>query len=111
MRLFFQLAARILLTRKLKKRRIICGNLNLVQAGWKGDAENASGFQEMVSKVFWDNGYTQRVSGPSGEDAFLDIHLIRLEGSFISCNIFPVISDRNGSLLEVEWDENIWRQK
>jgi hypothetical protein len=39
----------------------------------------------------------------------LDIYLLRLEDSFISCNILPGISDHNGVLLKVEWD-NIFRE-
>jgi hypothetical protein len=35
----------------------------------------------------------------------LDIYLLKSEWSLISCNILPVISDHNGALLEVEWDE------
>ena len=35
----------------------------------------------------------------------MDIYLYRPENSLISCNILPGISDHNGLLLEVEWDE------
>jgi hypothetical protein len=35
----------------------------------------------------------------------LDIYLLRLESSFISC-VVPGISDHNRVLLEVDWDEN-----
>ena len=35
----------------------------------------------------------------------MDICLLRPESSLISCNILPGISDHNGVLLEVEWDE------
>jgi len=35
----------------------------------------------------------------------LNIYLLRPECSLISCNILPGISDHNGGLLEVEWDE------
>jgi hypothetical protein len=41
------------------KRSIIGGDLNLPQAEWKGDAEKESGFQAIVNKLVWDNGYTQ----------------------------------------------------
>jgi len=35
----------------------------------------------------------------------LNIKLLRLECSLISSNIFLGISEHNGVLLEVEWDE------
>ena len=75
------------------------------QADWKGDAGKVSGFQAIVNKLFWDNGYTQIVSGPTREEALLDIYLLRPENSLISCNILPGISHHNRVLFEVEWDE------
>jgi hypothetical protein len=63
--------------------------------------EKASGFQAIINNLFWDNGYTQVVSGPTRGDAVLDIHLLRLESSLISCNILPGISVYNGVFLEV----------
>jgi hypothetical protein len=101
----FQLAACTLSTRNLTKRTIIDGGLNLAQAEWKGDAENASGFQAIFNKIFRDNGFTQRVSGPTRGDALLDIYYPRPEDSFISFNILPGIIDHNRSLLELEWDK------
>jgi len=68
-------------------------------------AEKANGFQACVNNLVWDNGYTQVVSVPKRGDALLDIYLLRHECSLISCNILPGISDHNGVLLEVEWDE------
>ena len=59
-----------------------------------------------VNNSVWDNGCTEVVSGPTRGDALLDIYLLRPESSFISCNIMPGISDHNGVLLDVEWDEN-----
>jgi len=79
--------------------------LNLPQADWKGDAEIASGFQAFVNNLIWNNGYTRVVSRPTRGDALLDMYLLRPEISLISCNIFPGISDHDGVLLEVEWDE------
>jgi len=35
----------------------------------------------------------------------LDIYLLRPESSIISCNTLPEVSERNGVLLEVEWNE------
>ena len=35
----------------------------------------------------------------------MDIYLLRPESSVMSCNILSGISDYNGVLLEVEWDE------
>ena len=70
------------------------------------DAEKASGFQAFVNNLVWGNGYTQVVSGPTRGDELLDIYLLRPESLLISRNILPGISDHNGVLLEVEWDEN-----
>ena len=38
-------------------------------------------------------------------DALLDTYPIKPVSSLISCNILSGISDHNGVLLEVEWDE------
>jgi hypothetical protein len=78
------------------------GDLNLPQAGWKGEADVVSGFQAMVNNSFWDNGYTQEVIDSIRGDALLDIYLLRLERSLIPFNIFPGIRDHKGVLLEVE---------
>ena len=106
-----RLAARTLSKRNLTKRNIIGGDLNLSQADWKWDAGNASGFQACGNYLVWDNGYTQVVSSPTRGDALLDIYLLRPECSLISSNILPGISDHNGVLLEVEWDEICWEPK
>jgi hypothetical protein len=79
--------------------------LNLPRADWEEDAERASGLQAVVNNLVWDSGYTQAVSGPTGEDALLDINLLRLESSLISCNISSGISDHNGFVFEIRWDE------
>ena len=100
-----RLTARSLPTRNSTKRSIIGGDLNLPQADWKGNAEKANRFQARVNNLFWENGYTQVVSGPTKREALLDIYLLRPECSLVSCNILPGISDHNGVLLEVEWDE------
>ena len=99
-----RLTARSLPTRNSTKRSIIGGDLNLLQAEWKGNAEKANGFQACANNLVWENGYTQVVSGPTRGEALLDIYL-RPECSFVSCNILPGISDYSGVLLEVEWDE------
>ncbi len=101
-----RLTARTLPTQNSTKRSIISGDLNLSQADWRVDAEKASGFQAFVNNLVWDNGYTQVVSGPTRGDELLDIYLLRPESLLISRNILPGISDHNGVLLEVEWDEN-----
>jgi hypothetical protein len=72
----------------------------------KETRKKASGFQACVNNLVWDNGYTQVVSGPTREDALLDIYLLRPECFLISFNISPGISEHNGVLLEVEWDKN-----
>jgi hypothetical protein len=91
--------------RNLTKQSIIGGDLNLPQADWKGDVEKVNGFQVCVNNLVWDNGYSQVVSSPTRGDALLDIYPLRPECLLISCNILPGISDHNGVLLEVEWDE------
>jgi len=73
------------------------------------DSAKASGFQAIINNLVWDNGYTQVLSGPTRGDALLNVYLLRPEYSLISCNILPRISDHNGVLLEVEWDE-IYRE-
>jgi hypothetical protein len=80
--------------------------LNLPQAAWNGDAEKMCRFQVFVNSLEWDNGYTQVVSGPTRGDTILDNYLLRPERSFISGSVIPGISDHNGVLLEVDWDEN-----
>jgi len=67
-----------------------------------GKGERISGDCKQFSSV---NGYTQVVSVPTRRDPLLDIYLLTPESSLISCNILPGISDHNGVLLEVEWDE------
>jgi len=79
--------------------------LKVDAADWKDYAEKGSGFQACVSNLVRDNGYTHVVSGPTRGDSLLDIFLPKPENSLISCNILPGISDHNGVLLEVEWDE------
>ena len=103
--------ARTLPKRNLTKQSIIGGDLNLSQVDWKGDVEKASRFQVCVNNLVWDNGYTQVASGPTRGDALLDIYLLRSECLLISCNILPGISNHNGVLLEVEWDEICWEPK
>ena len=43
--------------RNLTKGSIIGGDLNLLQADWKGGVGKASGFQAIVNNLVWDNGY------------------------------------------------------
>jgi len=100
-----RLAACTLPKRNLTKRSVIGGDLNLPQADWKWDAEEASGFQAILNVLVWDNGYTEVVRDPTRGDALLDIYLLRPESSLISFNILPGISHLNWVLLEVEWDE------
>ena len=67
-----------------------------------GKSERISG---LCKQLIWYNGYTQAVSGPARGDALLNIFLLRPECSLISSNILPGISEHNGVLLEVEWEE------
>ena len=79
--------------------------MNLPQADWKGDVGKANGFQASVNNLVCDDGYTQAVSDATRGDELLDVYLLRPNCSLISCNILPEISDHNGVLVEVEWDE------
>jgi hypothetical protein len=106
-----RLVAITLPTRNLTKRRIIGGDLKLLQADWKGDAERASGIQAFVNRLICYNGCTQVVSGPPTGEALLDINPLRHKSSLISCNILPEISDHNGVVLEVQWDEIFLQSK
>jgi hypothetical protein len=67
--------------------------------------KKTNGFQACVNNLVWENGYTEVVSGPTRGDALLDIYFLRPECSLVSCNILHGISDHNGVLLEVEWEE------
>ena len=62
--------------------------MNLPLADWKGIAEKPSGFQAIVNSLVWDSGYTQAVSGPTRQDALLDIYiyLLRAVSSLIYVN-------------------------
>jgi len=60
---------------------------------------------KVLNNLFWDNGYTQAVSGPTRGDVLLCIYLLRTESSLISFNILLRISDHVGVLLEAKWDE------
>jgi hypothetical protein len=57
-------------------RSIKGGDLNLPQADWNGDVGKTSGFQALVNKVLWDNGYTQVVGDPARGDRCLTGHLL-----------------------------------
>jgi len=67
--------------------------------------KNRADFRRVKKNVVRLNGYTQVVSGITRGDALLDIYLLRPGSSLISCYILPGISDHNGVLLYVEWDE------
>jgi hypothetical protein len=101
-----KLAACTVLSRSLTKSSIVGGDLNRPQAVWVGDTEKTYGGQAFINSLVWENGYTQVVSGPTRGYMILDIYLIRPESLYISCDVVPGISDHNGVLLEVEWDEH-----
>ena len=46
------------------------------------------------------------VNSPTGEDALLNVHLVRPKSSFTSCGNVQGIIDHCCVLLEVEWGEN-----
>jgi hypothetical protein len=61
----------------LTRRSIIGGDLNLPHANWAGVAAKENGFQTLVHKLIWENGYTQVFSEPTRGDALLDIYLLK----------------------------------
>jgi hypothetical protein len=64
-RVFEKLAARTGFLRNSTKRNIIRGDLNLLQADWKGIAEGGSVAQAFINRLVWDNRYTQVVGKPT----------------------------------------------
>ena len=92
--------------RNLARRIIIGGDLNLHHANWAGDGGKENGFQMLVNKLIWENGYTQVVSEHTRGDALLDIYLLKPGNALISCNVQSGISGHKGVLLEVEWSDN-----
>jgi len=106
MRLFEKLVDRTGYMGRTTKRSIIAGDLNLPYADWNGHAEKSRGTQVFLSRLVWENGYTQVVNSSTGGGALLDVHLVRHKRAFTSCSNVQGISDHCGVLLEVEWGEN-----
>jgi hypothetical protein len=67
------------------KRSTIEGNLNLLQADWKGIAEGGSVAQAFINRLVWNNRCTQVVGKPTRGDLLLDVYLVRPESALISC--------------------------
>ena len=88
------------------RRSIIGGDLNLPQANWAGDASKDKGFQVLVNKLIWEEGYTQVVSETTRGDALLDIYLLKPGMALKTCFAHPGISDHKAVILEVEWCDN-----
>ena len=56
--------------------------------------------------MVWENGYSQVVDSPTRGDALLDVYLVRPESSFTHTSIVQGISDHNGVMLEIEWEQS-----
>jgi hypothetical protein len=67
-----------------------------------------NGAQAFINSLVWENGYSQVVASPTRGDALLDVYLVRPESSFTSSSTVQGISDHDGIILEVEWEESSW---
>jgi hypothetical protein len=90
---------------RFTKRSIIGGDLNLPCADWKGNAGCNSGAQAFINSLVWENGFTQVVGSPSRRDASLDVYLVRSETSVSSSSTVQGVSDHQGEILEVKWQD------
>jgi len=106
MRVIERLAAQTDYTGDSTKCSIIGSDLNLPYADWNGNAGGNSGTQALINTLVWENGYSQVVDSPTRGDTLLDVYLVRPESSFTSSSIVQGISDHQGVMLEVEWDES-----
>jgi hypothetical protein len=101
-----RLAARTGYTGNSTKRSIIGGDLNLLHANWNGHTGGKSGTQALMNRLVWENGYSQVNESPTRGDAFLDVYLVLPEILFTSRSTVQGISNHNGVILEVDWEEN-----
>ena len=106
MRFLERLAARTGYTGNCTKRSIIGGDLNLPHADWNGNTGGNSGTQALINRLVWENGYSQVNESPTRGDALLDVYLFRPDSSVTSSNTVQWVSDHNGVMLEVDWEEN-----
>jgi hypothetical protein len=106
MRTLERLIARTGCTNNPAKRSIIGGDLNLPQVDWNGKVEGQNVTQALINSLVWENGYTQVIDRPTRGDAILDVYLVRPESTWTSSSIVQGISDHQGVILEVDWDEN-----
>jgi hypothetical protein len=88
------------------KRSIIGGDLNLHQVDWKRIVEDTSVTQAFMTRLVWDNRYTQVAEKPTQVDSLLDVYLVQPESALIFCGMVQGIIDHCGVLLDVEWVEN-----
>ena len=67
-----------------------------------------------ISAVAWSvlhhtaNSYSQVNESPARLDALLDVYLVQPKSSVTSNSIVQGISDHNGVILEIDWEENAW---
>jgi uncharacterized Zn-finger protein len=104
-RVIERLAARTRFLGNSMKWSIIGGDLNLPQVDWKGIVGGASLTQAFINRLVWDDGYTQVVAKPTRGNSLLDVYLIQLKSTLISCGTVQGISDHCRVLLDMEWGE------
>jgi hypothetical protein len=105
MRAIERLVVRTGFTGNCTKRSITRGDLNLPCAIWNGNAGCNSGNQAFINSLVWENGFTQVVDSPTRGDALLDVYLFRPESSVSSNSTVQGVSDHQGVILEVEWED------
>ena len=57
-----------------------------------------------INSLVWENGYSQVIDSPTRGGALLDAYLVRPESSVTSSSIVQGVSDHQGVMLEVEWE-------
>jgi hypothetical protein len=83
MRVIEMLAVRTGFLGNSMKRSITGDDLNLPQVYWKGVVEGTSVIQAFISRLVWDNGYTQVVGKPTRGDSILDVYFVWPESALI----------------------------
>lgn len=108
LRVLERLVARTRGNGNTSKRSIIGGDLNLPHVDWNGKAEGNNAAQALINRLVWDRGFSQVVEGPTRGDAILDVYLVRPESSLTSSKTVQGISDHQGIILEVDWEEKFF---
>ena len=101
-----RLAIRTGCTGNSAKNSTIGGDLNLPYADWNGNAGGNSVTRTLINSLVWENGYSQVVDSPTRGNALLDVYLVRPESSFTHSSTVQGISDHNGVMLEIEWEQS-----